>query len=277
MSLTASNRAALRQKYFRADGIPLVIAHRGASAEAPENTLPAFLLAVQARADICELDVRLSNDGVLVVIHDATVDRTTNGTGRVSDFTVARLRELDAGYRFTVDGGKTHPYRGTGVTIPTLEEVLVAHPNQRFLIELKDSREVAVVKLHEHILKANAFERVIVQLIGVKHKIGRKVRKMDERLITGHTGKEIATFLFLSRLRLTRLFRTRGITFEVPQKKYRYKVVTPLFVRQAHKAGIAVVVWTVNSPADMKRLRDMQVDGLVTDSPATARSLLDAR
>jgi|AGTN01.1.fsa_nt_gi Glycerophosphoryl diester phosphodiesterase len=271
------NIRALRQKYFRDDGIPLVIAHRGASADAPENTLPAFLLAVQARADICELDVHLSKDGVLVVIHDATVDRTTNGTGKVRDFTVAELRALDAGYRFTVDSGKTNPYRGSGVTIPTLEEVLVAHPNQKFLIELKDSRELAAIKLHDQISKLNAFDRVIVQLIGVKHKIGRKVRKIDGRLVTGHTSKEIATFLLLSRLRLTRLFKTRGITFEVPQKKYRYKVVTPLFVRQAHKAGIAVVVWTVNSPADMKRLCDMQVDGLVTDSPRTARQLLDKR
>lgn len=271
------NIRALRQKYFRDDGIPLVIAHRGASADAPENTLLAFLLAVQARADICELDVRLSKDSVLVVIHDATVDRTTNGRGKVSDFTLAELRALDAGYNFTTDSGKTYPYRGKGITIPTLEEVLAAHPNQKFLTELKDSRELAATRLHDLVRKLNAFDRVIVQLIGVKHKIGRKLRKIDERLVTGHTSKEIATFLLLSRLRLTRLFKTRGITFEVPQKKYRYKVVTPLFVRQAHKAGIAVVVWTVNSPSDMKRLRDMQVDGLVTDSPRTARSLIDAR
>src|ERR1700752_3879311 len=102
----------------------LVIAHRGNSAFFPENTLESFDQAVAIGADALEFDVRLSRDGRAVVIHDATLERTTNGAGEVAALTVDELQRLDAGYRFTHDGGRTFPFRGRGLTIPTLEMVL---------------------------------------------------------------------------------------------------------------------------------------------------------
>ncbi|HET9465640.1 MAG TPA: glycerophosphodiester phosphodiesterase family protein, partial [Gemmatimonadales bacterium] len=105
-----------------------VIAHRGASGHAPENTLPAFDLAVRQGADAIELDVRLTADGVPVVFHDATIDRTTGHRGPLSAISLAELQEVDAGARFTADRGHTFPFRAGGVRVPTLAEVLRGFP-----------------------------------------------------------------------------------------------------------------------------------------------------
>jgi hypothetical protein len=109
------------------------IAHRGGAALAPENTLPAFANAVSIGADILEMDVRRTSDGVVILLHDPMVDRTTDGTGAVSGMTYAQLQQLDAGYKFTRDSGATRPYRGIGVRVPTLADVLAAHPDRYFM------------------------------------------------------------------------------------------------------------------------------------------------
>ncbi|HVF40493.1 MAG TPA: glycerophosphodiester phosphodiesterase family protein, partial [Gemmatimonadaceae bacterium] len=112
-----------------------VIGHRGARAHAPENTIESFAQAVAAGAEAIEFDIRLSADGVPVVFHDPQVSRTTDGTGEVKRMTFAELRELDAGARYTPDGGKTYPYAGMGHRIPSLEEVIEAFPSTPVLIE----------------------------------------------------------------------------------------------------------------------------------------------
>src|SRR5690606_39178428 len=114
------------------------IAHRGGAALAPENTLAAFRMAVGAWAsDMIELDVRATRDGHCVVFHDATVDRTTDATGAVADFTLDQIRQFDAGHWFTPDGGTTFPFRGRGITVPTIDDVLGALPDTRLTIEVK--------------------------------------------------------------------------------------------------------------------------------------------
>lgn len=256
---------------------PFIIAHRGDSSEAPENTEPAFYRAVTAGAKIIELDVRLTKDRFLVVIHDRNVRRTTNGAGDVSNFTLAELQKLDAGFHFTIDG-RTYPYRGKGVVIPTLDKVLTDFPEQNFLVELKDSSKTAAEELAATLAKHNAFDRVVVVVISIKHKIAVWLRKLDSRIRTGHTSREIVMFSALSRFRLGTLFRRRGLSFEVPRKrKYGWKVVTPAFVRQAKKQGVAVFVWTVNDPFEMRKWLDMGVDGLMTDSPTRMKKLLASR
>src|ERR671911_2347933 len=116
---------------------PVNLAHRGASTLAPENTIEAFRLAVEAGAGGLELDVHMTRDGHIVVIHDATVDRTTSGTGAVSEMTLDELRRLDAGHNFSPDGGPARPYRGRDVRVPTLEEVLEEFPAVAVNIEIK--------------------------------------------------------------------------------------------------------------------------------------------
>jgi len=115
-----------------------VIGHRGARAHAPENTLPSFLEAVRCGADAVECDLRLSRDGVLVVCHDPTVDRTTDGSGAVETMPVAELQRLDAGARFTPDGGATFPWRGKGVRLPRFDALVEALPRDMpLIVELK--------------------------------------------------------------------------------------------------------------------------------------------
>ena len=123
-----------------------VIAHRGASGDAPENTMAAFELAVEQGADAIELDVRLTADGVPVVLHDPTLDRTTSHRGPLRALALDPLRDIDAGARFSPDQGRTYPFRGTGIQVPTLAEVLRAFPLMPFLIELKEPEAQEAVK-----------------------------------------------------------------------------------------------------------------------------------
>ena len=141
-------------------GGPLLIAHRGGAGLAPENTMAAFTRALQLwQPDMFELAVHASADGACVVIHDPTIDRTTNGTGAVAALSVAQLQSFDAGYRFTPDGGRTFPFRGQGVRIPTIDEVFAAFPTIRLTIELKTA--AAQKPLFAAIERASAQERVI--------------------------------------------------------------------------------------------------------------------
>src|SRR5215210_1913668 len=141
---------------------PPIFAHRGASARAPENTLEAFRLAVEAGAGGLELDVRVTRDGEVVVIHDASVDRTTEGSGAVAGMTLAELRSLDAGYRFSPDGGSTYPYRGRGLGIPTLAGVYEEFPTARVNLDIKGPGQEAEEAVLRVIRSAGAEERSLV-------------------------------------------------------------------------------------------------------------------
>ncbi|MCP5056149.1 MAG: hypothetical protein GY937_05410 [bacterium] len=116
---------------------PLLFGHRGASGERPENTLPAFEHAVREGVAALETDVHLTRDGEVAVFHDALLERTTNGEGPIAELSLAELRELDAGYRFSADGGQSFPFRGKGIQVPTLRETFDAFPDLRINVELK--------------------------------------------------------------------------------------------------------------------------------------------
>jgi glycerophosphoryl diester phosphodiesterase len=248
---------------------PFVVAHRGGARQAPENTIAAFEKAnVSGVVNAIELDVQLSKDGHLVVIHDKTVDRTTNGQGPVGSHTLLELTRFDAGYHYTLDQGKSFPYRAGGVTIPTLDQTLTSFPSMTFLVELKDSSLLAVAKLAELIAKHNAHDRIIVVLISAKHGAAVALRKLDPRIKTGHSAREISLFVGLTKVRLGRWFSPRGLTFEVPMRKYRINLPTASFVRQAHRQGISVLVWTINDPMAMR---------IITDDPATLASVISKR
>src|SRR5919107_1144475 len=143
-------------------GWPVNLAHRGASGLAPENTLEAFRLAVQSGAGGLELDVHLTRDGHIVVIHDPTLDRTTNTSGAVAGMTLDELREADAGYNFSPDGGDTHPYRGLELRIPTLAEVLREFPGVVLNIDMKADRPGIEAAVLEVLREADAVRRALV-------------------------------------------------------------------------------------------------------------------
>ena len=141
---------------------PRLFAHRGASARAPENTLEAFRLARDQGAAYLELDIHWTADSEIVVIHDSSVSRTTGRRGRVENMRLAELSKLDAGYKFTMDHGRTFPYRGKAIGIPTLDEVLTAFADMRVTIELKPTRPGIVAALGEKLRRHQAQDRVLV-------------------------------------------------------------------------------------------------------------------
>jgi glycerophosphoryl diester phosphodiesterase len=255
----------LKPKPFFKANHPLVIAHRGGAGLAPENTILAFQNAYHMGVDVLEMDVHLTRDGHLVVIHDSTVDRTTNGHGRVRDMTLAEIKSLDAGYRFSTDGGKTFPFRGKGVTIPTLEEVLSAFPDARLNIEIKPDDERAADKLVELIKAHHAENRVLV--LSFHSKPLSRFRALLPDAATAASKNEITLFWVMDKLYMWRIFRPKPDALQIPVRWGRYHIYSPRFVRDAHRMGMEVHVWTVDDPQEMKRLLDDGVDGIITNRP----------
>lgn len=243
----------------------IVMAHRGGSRRWPENTMLAFQHAADLGVDGLELDVHSTADGVLVVIHDDHVDRVTDGHGFVHDLTLAELKQLDAGYHWTNDGGQSYPFRGQGVTIPTLAEVFAAFPDLWINIDLKQSDpsivEPFVALLHE----SKMTQQVCVG--SFDEKTVRQFRQACPEAATAASLPEALQLLVFSRVGLDSLYQGRATAMQLPEVENRLRIITPGFVRAAHRRGIAVHVWTVDDISAMQRLIQMGVDGLITDYP----------
>lgn len=241
-----------------------VVAHRGASALAPENTLVAFRRALEMDVDGLELDLQPTRDGQLVVLHDERLERTTNGRGYVFEYTLAELRALDAGSWF--HGAHSSGARYDGQRIPTLDEVidLVRDGRQQLYIEIKKS-ERTPERLEENVVEVihrHGFENRVV-LISFDPNSLRRVRQLAPAVATAILFKDLpADPIFLA--------RTIGATGIAP----RLDRVTREFVEAAHRAGMQMVVWTVDSPEDMQKLIDFGVNGIVTNVPDQLLNLL---
>lgn len=255
-----------------------MIGHRGACQDAPENTLVSFAKAVEDGADILEMDVHLSKDKHVVVCHDETVDRTTNGVGRIADMTLAELKRLDAGCRFTGKGSGQQTFKGQGISIPTFDEVLAAFPRTPINVELKtDDRELIEV-FFALLEKHGRHDDVSVLVAGERHALVKKIRQFGAGIATGFSRKEVLLTLALNYVGLSVFYLKRcGKAIQLPAKDGRFDLVTPALIRAAHLAGIEVHAWTINDEREMIRLIDMGVDGLFTDAPGVMRKLVDAR
>ena len=244
---------------------PLVIAHRGGAGLWPENTLYAFERAAELGADVIELDVRRAADGALVVMHDATLERTTDGRGRVDSLSLAELRRLDAAHRWTPDGGKTYPLRGRGVGVPTLGEVFERLPRARFNIEPKDESGAAVESLCALIGRHGAAERVVVG--SFRQSVIDEFRRACPGVATAGGPSEAAEFLALYQAGLAASYSPRMQALQLPEYAAGVRVLTRGFVEAAHGRNLEVHAWTINDAADMRRLLDAGVDGVMTDYP----------
>ncbi|MDT8341500.1 MAG: glycerophosphodiester phosphodiesterase [Longimicrobiales bacterium] len=242
-------------------GPPLLVAHRGGAGVAPENTLPAFRNALERYgSDMLELDVHLSADGEVVVIHDDTVDRTTDGTGAVAAMSLSQLREFDAGHRFRDPEG-TPGFRGQGVRIPLFREVLEAFPGARLNVECKCARVagplVALIRRH------GAEHRVLLAA----------AEESNRRAVRGYRGPwgasraQLRRFYLLHRLPGGHLYTPAADTLQIPEWWRGRRILTPRFLREAHRRNLPVQVWTVDDADDMTRLLRMGVDGIQTDRP----------
>ncbi len=241
------------------------MAHRGGEGLWPSNTLYAFERAISLSADALELDIQSTADGVLVVRHDPFVESTTNGSGEIRSFSLAELKKLDAGYTWTNDGGKTFPFRGQGITIPTLEEVFSAFPGILLNIDIKPEEPSVVHRFCEML---NAYLRQGQVIVGSFS--GRQMdlfRRQCPEVRPAAGMRETQRFLIMHRLFLDRFYHSPAYAFQIPEYAGRLHVATPRFIRRAHARGFQVHVWTVNDPADMLRLIKWGVDGLMTDYP----------
>ncbi len=260
--------------FFESDR-PMVIAHQGGEGLRPSNTMIAFENAVALGVDVLEMDVHSTSDGALVLIHDDTVDRTTDGTGRVTDFTLAELQQLDAGEYWTPDDGATYPYRGQGVRIPTLEEIVTAFPQMKYNIEIKQVEPSIASSLCEALRIHDLTERALVASF---HPTAmNQFRAACPEVATSMVEDEIRPFFILNTLFLGGLYRPPGSAFQVPEYSGSLHVLTPRFVRGAHGNNVAVHPWTIDDPADMARFLDMGVDGIITDRPDILIEVLGER
>lgn len=256
------------------DHWPLVLAHQGGEGEWPSNTAMGFEESVRRRADVLDTDVHLTRDGQLVLIHDTTVDRTTNGKGTVADMTLAELEKLDAGYHFSSDGGKTYPFRGRGLRIPTLEWLLESFPEKRLVVEIKETPVAAVTELRRLLEKHHAWNRVIVGSFDPA--MTYEVRRRCPGVATCATSSEARTFWVLSLLRLERLYSPGFESLQVPPEHEGRKVVTRRFVEAAHRRGIRVLPWTLDSEEEIRSAMDLGVDGINTNFPTRMLQMVQA-
>jgi len=239
----------------------LNIAHRGGARLAPEHTLVAYENGLAVGADVIELDLHATSDGVIVAIHDETVDRTTDGQGAVRQMTFAQLRQFDAGYRFTRDGGQTFPWRGKGLKVPTLDEALELLGDTPLSVEFKARGSSVVNTALASFRRSRGFHDIVFAAF-VSEPIDQ-VRRMEPGALTAFTGRELAEFSLLP---------VEGLADYVPPARFVQppkELVDAEFVERIHRVGLKVHPWTVNDRTEMCRQRQFGVDGMFTDDPAT--------
>lgn len=251
---------------------PLVFAHRGGCAVGPENTIAAFDIGLAAGADGLECDVHLSADGVVVVCHDDTLERTTGASGPVRTRTAAELGGVDAGCRFR-DAQGGYPFRARGIGVPTLREVLHRYPAIPLIVEMKvDSAELGRAVAAE-VRDARAQDRVCAA--GYGQRALDAARAALPAMPTSACHREVRNAVYRS-LAGWPVRRAPYAMYQVPERAGIVRVVSPRFLRHARAAGLRVQVWTVDEEADMRRLLAWGVDGLISNRPAEAVRVRDA-
>jgi glycerophosphoryl diester phosphodiesterase len=268
------SKMSRRHQYAETLRRPAHISHRGGAKVEPENTLTAFTRAVnEFRTDVLELDVHLTKEGVLVVHHDSTVERCTNGKGPIASHSLAELQRLDAGFRFSPDGS-TFPRRGQGVRIPTLREVLTTLPEVRVNVEVKPDVPGIELVLADEVRALNAVKRLC---------IGSELDTVAQRLV--EVMPEACHFFPREALAAFVLGALSGAKTppdprfhiaDMPAEYQGLQLITPELVRLAHAHGVSILVWTIDDEAQMRALLEAQVDGLMTDKPDVLRNVLDA-
>ena len=243
----------------------LVIGHRGDSAHFPENTAPSFDRALELGVDAIEFDLRVTSDGVVVVNHDPTVDRTTNGTGAIASMSLAELRKLDAGARFTVDG-RAFPYRGRGISILTFEELLERYPSIPLLIEVKVATAVEgalrLIERHgaqDRVLMDSTDIAAVVPFRGTPLLTGASLRDVVQLLPRAVLGRPPANLPYAALC--------------IPPWYQGIRVPILRLAKAARAVGVATHVWTINDPEIAAALWRGGVNGIITDDPATMLAL----
>jgi glycerophosphoryl diester phosphodiesterase len=275
VAAVAARPAAPHPFFADTGGGPWVIAHRGGALLWPENTLHAFREAAALGVNVLEGDVHATADGALVLLHDETVDRTTDGGGPIAALDLAAVRALDAAYRWTPDGGATFPLRGRGIRIPTVDELLEAFPDARLNLEIKPDEPRLARQLCETIRRHGAAERVLFATF--QSSVMAEFRRACPEVATSTSTAETQRFFVIARARLAWAYTPPARAIQVPERRGRVHVLTPGFAAAARARGMHLHAWTINDPAAMRRLLDLGVDGIVTDRPDLLLEILSRR
>lgn len=253
----------------------MICAHRGDSAHFPENTLPAFQSADRLGVDCIESDVHLTADGECVLWHDDSVDRMTDASGKIEEFSLSELLRLDAGYGYENEQGE-YPFRGQGIRIPSLAETLETLPKARFNLDLKGTSPKLVERFVDTIYAYQAQDRVLGASFHYRQL--QRLRSLAPSMITSFSETEVRRMMMLQYLGLTgMLFPFPGVSLQVPEYSGDTLIVSPRLIEKLHARGVFIQVWTVNREEDMRRLLDMGVDGIITDDPRLLMNVVESR
>ena len=252
----------------------LNIAHAGGKGTRPEHTMIAYETAMMEGTDVLELDVHATADGVLVLMHDETVDRTTDGTGLIKDKTLAQLQALDAGYTFTTDDGATYPFRGMGLTVPTLDEVFTAFPDVAYVIEIKQDTPSIVEPFLDTCDAHGMLDQMVASAFSQEVLVELRAAAPD--VPTSFALPEVLAFLALDAA-AEKTYVPPGQFLQVPIEQSGFPVLSADFVERAKRFDLQVHAWTINDQAQMQLVIDWGVDGVITDFPARLRDLLAAQ
>jgi glycerophosphoryl diester phosphodiesterase len=273
IALAQSSRPASQPAVLAALGEqPLVIAHRGGKGLWPENSLFAFERASALGVDMLEMDLHRSNDGELVVIHDRTLERTTDGQGPVAALSLEQLQALDAGYRWSADGGQSYPYRDQGIRIPSFAEVLERFPATPKVIEIKvpdigmEAQLCAELKAHRQL------ERVIVG--SFYDRSLQLFREQCPGVATSAGPGSVRMLVALNWTGLTSLLSPSYQVLQIPEHHNDLHIASPRLLQNAQARGLNVQLWTINEQPAMRRLLDLGAHALITDYPDRALQVL---
>lgn len=247
---------------------PRLFGHRGASGTMPENTLAAFSEALAAGADRLEMDVHLTADEEVIVLHDEKLDRTTEGQGPAARLRLSELRELDAGYRFESTEGN-FPFRGRKMRIPTFAEVLAHFPSVPLNIEIKVDDPTLVAAMKRLLERHDAMSRVL--LAAESQALMDRIRSTMPNVLTGMCANEVLEFWGNGG---NPGYQPRGFALQIPPSYAGIPVITQQFVNVAHAANMEVHAWVINDEQEMRELITLGVDGIMTDFPRLAAKVL---
>ncbi|NTW13394.1 MAG: glycerophosphodiester phosphodiesterase, partial [Anaerolineales bacterium] len=250
--------------YYAGVTAPQVIAHQGGDGVWPGDTLFAFERAVEIGADVLEMDAHITKDGHIILMHDETVDDTTDGTGLIEEMTLDELKQLDAAYDWSKDDGQTYPYRGQGIQVTALAEVFEKFPQMRYAIEIKKSGIPVEQPLCDLIRQYNMQDKVLIA--SFHDEVMQNFRATCPEVATSASRGEVTKFVILGKVFLSGLVAPGYEAIQPPfdpQESYNIPIMTKRFIREAHAKNIKVEPWTVDDPELMERYIEWGVDGII--------------
>jgi len=264
--------------FFKSDK-PLNFGHRGFAGNYPENTVLSYLKAVEAGADVLEMDVHLTNDNKVIVFHDDTLERMTNGNGKISGKSLNEIKNVNVGCEFNPhnqDKNQNFPFKNAGLKIPLLTEVFNELPQYRFNIDIKQHEKKVCEALLEIVKEFKLTEKVLVASDDYETiKYFRSISKGE--IATGASYREVGNFILCKSLNMLKRFNFEADAFQIPEHYYGIRILTENLISEAHKKNVAVHPWTINKKEDMQRLLRWGVDGIMTDFPDRLSLILNKK